>query len=124
MPRGFSRVQRIAASIQTNLAEILLRDSEDPRFRLITITGVNLARDLSFAKVYVSILEEEKSKEIIAALNRAAKFFRFTLAHKIDLRVVPELRFYYDDSTVRGYHISSLLNATQKKPTKAKKNKR
>jgi ribosome-binding factor A len=110
-----NRMQRIAGLVQTTLADILLKESEDARFHMVTITSVSLARDMSSAKVFVSIWDEDKAKEIVIALNNAAKFLRYSLAKsKIEMRVIPELKFIYDDSTVRGNRISSLLNTVLK----------
>src|SRR3990167_2787811 len=106
MKRGYDRIQRIAGLMQTALAEILQTEVEDSRFKLTTVTGVNVARDLSFAKVFVSTLEEGKEQEVVTALNHAAKFIRHALAKKIELRIVPELRFVYDESSMHGHHIS------------------
>jgi ribosome-binding factor A len=110
-----NRMDRISGLVQTTLADILLKESEDTRFHMVTITSVILARDLSSAKVFVSIWDEAKVDETIAALNKAAKFLRYALAQsKIEMRVIPGLKFYYDDSTVRGNRISSLLNTALK----------
>ena len=62
--------------------------------------------------------EEEKIKQIIAALNRAAKSLRYLLAKAVDLRVIPELKFLYDASTAHGFHISGLINSAVKKSEK------
>ncbi len=114
-----NRMQKIAGLVQVTLADILLKESEDSRFMLVTITHVSLARDLSSAKVFVSVLDDENAREIVAALNKAAKFFRHALAQsKIEMRVIPELKFMYDDSTVRGSRISSLLHDAFKKSDK------
>ncbi len=110
MAKRSNRAQRINDLIQTSLAEILQRDAKDLRFGMITITGVDTTHDLALAKVYVSVLEEDKAIETIAALNNAAKYLRYELAHTVDLRVTPELRFIYDDSALRGHRISSLIN--------------
>ncbi|OGT44597.1 MAG: ribosome-binding factor A [Gammaproteobacteria bacterium RIFCSPHIGHO2_12_FULL_37_34] len=116
MRRGFDRTQRVADLVQKILATMLLQNSND-RFRFVTITGVTVSKDLSYAKVYVSVLEEEqhKIKEIIQALNQEAKTFRRHLAHEIDLRITPELKFIYDESTARGFHISTLIDFAMKK---------
>jgi ribosome-binding factor A len=117
--RGFNRPERVADSIQRSLAGILLQNMADERFRLVTITGVVVSRDLSYAKVYVSVLLEEKEKEkikpIIQALNHAANKMRRYLARDVDLRIVPELKFIYDESTTHGLAISSLIDAAMKK---------
>ena len=115
MPKNYTRTQRVSDVIQTALAEIIQRNAKDMRFGLTTITSVEVARDLSFAKVYVSVLEDDKSAEIVKALNNAAKYLRYELANSIELRVTPELRFVYDDSSVRGHRISSLINDAFKK---------
>lgn len=120
MKRGYERTQRVADLIQKALATMLLQDMSDERFRLVTITSVNVSRDLSFAKVYVSVLmdEDAKIKEVISALNRAAKSFRYHLAREVKLRIIPELKFIYDESTVQGFKLSSLINSAVKKTSK------
>jgi ribosome-binding factor A len=113
--KKFSRSARISDLIQTALAEILQRNAKDLRFGLITVTSVEVAHDLSYAKVYVSVLDDQKAIDTLAALNNAAKYLRYELANTVELRVTPELKFVYDDSSVRGHRISSLLNDALKK---------
>ena len=115
MAKGFKREQRINDLIQTALAEIIQRESTDLKLGMITLTGASVAHDLSHAKVFVSVLEEDKAKEMIGLLNNAAKFLRYELANAVELRVTPELKFIYDDSTVRGSRITSLINNALKK---------
>jgi len=114
--RGFNRTERIADLIQKALARILLEEMDDTRFRFVTITAVNVSKDISYAKVYVTLLLEdlEKIKLIIQALNRAANKMRYHLAQDVDLRIVPELKFVYDESTTQGFTISQLINAAAK----------
>ena len=113
--KGFKREQRINDLIQTTLAEIIQREAKDLRFGMVTLTGVSVSHDLAYAKVFVSVLEEDKAVETLAALNNAAKYLRYSLANAIELRVTPELKFIYDDSIVRGSRISSLINNALKK---------
>jgi ribosome-binding factor A len=114
-----NRMQKVAGLVQTTLADILLKNSEDKRFQMVTITSVSLAKDMSSAKVFVSIWDEEKVKETVKALNNAAKFLRYALAQsKVEMRVIPALKFIYDDSTVRGNRISSLLHTALKNTDK------
>ncbi|HLB42731.1 MAG TPA: 30S ribosome-binding factor RbfA [Gammaproteobacteria bacterium] len=117
MRRGFDRTQRVAELIQKTLAMMLLQNVNDDRFRFITITDVTVSKDFSYAKVYVTVLTEEpdKIKEFVQALNQEAKSFRRHLAREINLRVTPELKFIYDESAVRGFHISSLIDSAMKK---------
>lgn len=115
--RGFDRTRRVADLIQKALATILMQDMSDERFRLVTITGVTVSRDMSYAKVYVTMLidEDDKIKATIKALNHAAKSIRYNLAREVELRVIPELKFEYDASTAHGFHISSLIDEALKK---------
>ena len=120
MKQGFDRTQRVADLIQRTLASMLLQEMSDERFRLVTVTSVTISRDLSYAKVYVSVLTDEEAviKQTLTALNRAAKSLRYNLAHAVDLRIVPELKFVYDDSTARGSRISALIDSAVKQSSK------
>jgi len=111
MSKEFSRTQRIAELIQRELAKIILFEMEDPRFKLTSITAVQVAKDLSFAKVYVSQLDSEiKIDDTLKALNKAAPHIRYLLAQKIKMRIVPELRFVYDASISYGSKLSSIID--------------
>lgn len=114
--KGYSRIQRIGDLIQTALAEILQREAENMDFGIVTVTGVSVSQDLSYAKVFVSVLDDAKAKETIQKLNEGTKNLRYELAHAVKLRITPELKFVYDDSSVRGTRISSLINNALKEP--------
>ncbi len=120
MKRGYDRTRRVADLLQKTLAQMLLQDMSDDRFRMVTVTGVTVSRDLSYAKVYVSMLfdDAEKIKQTMAALNRSAKAMRYNLAREVDLRIVPELKFHYDESTAHGFRVSDLIDAAIKKEKK------
>lgn len=120
MKRGFDRSQRIAELIRQALAQILLREMGDNRFRLVMVTDVTLSRDISYAKVYVSVLldDDNEIKELVDALNKAAHAIRYHLARAVDLRIIPELKFVYDESTARGFRISNLIDSAVKKEQK------
>lgn len=117
MPKDF-RMQRIADLIRTTLSEILLEDPEEQRFHEVTITRVTVSRDLNHARIYVSYMPEVDTEEMTEALNRAAKSLRYSLAQAVKLRVTPELRFFYDDSSVKGQRIIELLNKALKNTNK------
>lgn len=114
MAKRYSRTQRIEDLIQTALASILQSKAEEMHCGIVTVTGVAVAQDLSHAKIFVSVLEDEKAKEIIKTLNESAKSLRYLLAQEIELRVMPMLSFVYDDSAVRGTRISTLINTALK----------
>jgi ribosome-binding factor A len=111
MPKkGYNRIQRVSDLIQTELAEILRRESENLGFGMVTVTGVDVSHDMSSAKIFLSVLDDAKAKETIKTLNSSARHLRYELAQAVKLRIAPELRFVYDDSCVRGNRISSLIN--------------
>lgn len=120
MKRGYDRTHRVADLIQRTLAPMLLQDMTEERFHLVTITDVSVSKDLSFAKVYISVLidDEKEIKEVVHLLNQSAKSFRYQLAHSVSLRMVPELKFVYDESTARGFRISNLIANAMKKTEK------
>lgn len=120
MKRGYDRTRRVGDMLQRTIAQMLLTNSDDDRFRLVTVTGVTVSRDLSFAKVHVSMLIDDPAeiKSTLASLNKSAKSFRYHLAKEVEMRVVPELRFYYDESTAHGFRVSDLIDAAIKKEKK------
>ncbi|MDF0533294.1 30S ribosome-binding factor RbfA [Shewanella yunxiaonensis] len=111
MAREFSRTRRIAQQLQQELAFVLQRDMKDPRIGMVTVNDVDVSRDLSFAKVYVTLFEEdpERIQEKMAALTKAAPYVRTLVAGRMQLRVMPELRFVYDKSLVEGMRMSNLV---------------
>jgi ribosome-binding factor A len=119
MKRGFNRGDRVSDLIQKSLANLLLQMG-DARFHFVTITGVQVARDIGYAKVFVSILEDDaiKIKAIVDALNGASKRLRYNLARVVKLRIIPELKFVYDESTAHGFKISHLIESAIKKSGK------
>lgn len=106
------RTQRVGDLIQQELANLFLTQSHDPRFQDVTITGLEVSKDLAHAKVFVTLHEEKNIKETIKALNHAGGYFRNLLAKNLNLRITPRLFFVYDESLAHGWRISSLLNDT------------
>lgn len=110
MPKEFNRIDRIGELIQHEVAALLLREMQDPRIKLISITHVIVSRDLSFAKIFITQLNEEKINESLKVLNKASSHLRFLLAKKIQLRVMPQLKFYYDASIKKSNALSVLID--------------
>jgi ribosome-binding factor A len=105
------RSARIADQIQRELAEVVRLELRDPRVGLITLTGVELARDQSHAKVFFTVLGAPSDVEhALEGLQRAAGFLRSQLAHRLSTRSVPELHFAYDESVERGVRLSKLID--------------
>ena len=111
--REFKRTDRVADQLQKELAVLIQREVKDPRLGMVTVSGATVSRDLGYADIYVTLLGEqdpERIKENLQVLKRAAGFLRSQIAQRIKLRHVPELRFHFDESVVRGQHLSSLID--------------
>ncbi|MBB3232938.1 30S ribosome-binding factor RbfA [Halomonas stenophila] len=111
--REFKRTDRVADQLQKELAVLIQREIKDPRLGMVTVSGVTVSRDLGYADVHVTLLGEqdaERIKENLTVLKRAAGFLRSQIARRIKLRHVPELRFHFDESVVRGQRLSSLID--------------
>jgi ribosome-binding factor A len=106
-----ARLARIADQIQRELAELIREELRDPRVKLVTLTGVELSRDQSHAKIFFTTLgTEEEAQACGDGLMRAAGFLRAGLARRLSTRTVPELHFSYDASIERGVRLSRLID--------------
>ena len=103
------KIERLNHVIQEEISMILMKEVKDEDIKFVTITGVETTNDLSFAKVYYTVLNKEKLKEAEEALERASSFIRTKLANSIEVRHTPELRFIYDTSIAYGEHIDELI---------------
>lgn len=111
--REFKRTDRVADQLQKELAVLIQREVKDPRLGMVTVSGVKVSRDLGYADVYITLLGENDAETIkanLGILRRAAGFLRGQIGRRIKLRHVPELRFHYDESVVRGQRLSSLID--------------
>ncbi|MBN1997723.1 30S ribosome-binding factor RbfA [candidate division KSB1 bacterium] len=106
----YKRADRVSALIKHETSQIIIRELQDPDIGFVTITKVKMSRDLRFAKIYYSVLGgKDQQEKATAALSRSLKFIRGELGHRLNLRYVPEIRFYYDDSIEYADHIDKLL---------------
>ena len=125
-----SRAQRVGDQIQKELASLIQLEVSDPRIGMVSITGVEVSRDLSHAKVYVTVmntLSEDASvnqltlsapgeldrievEENIEALIKASGFLRTMLSKRLRSRSIPKLQFFYDNSIERGQQLSGLID--------------
>lgn len=112
MPRDYPRSRRIAEQIQRELSEIIRLELKDPRVGMITLTEVEVSQDQSHARVFFTSLgDSSRVAESAKGLQHAAGFLRTELAHRMKLRIVPQLQFKYDESVERGMRLSSLIDA-------------
>lgn len=109
-----TRVRRVAERIRNDLAEVLQRSTADPRLEGVTVTDVEVDRELAFATIYVTALQgEERREEILKGLRHASGFLRTALAQRVPLRAFPQLRFRWDESLEQGTRIDALLKAVR-----------
>ena len=107
---GYSRTDRIAGMIQRKLAEIIRLEIKDPRMpSLLTISAVEVSRDLGHAKVYFTAFNGDPIQTTVI-LNAAASYLRTALARTINTRIVPQLHFNYDESIEYGERLSRLID--------------
>lgn len=111
MPKDFSRTRRVGEQIQRELAVLIQQEIKDPRLGMVTVSAVDVSRDLSVAKVFVTVFNEEHDiAQTLEVLNHAAGFLRHCLGKSMSLRSVPTLKFIYDASVSNGNRLSSLID--------------
>ncbi len=121
MALEFTRADRVASTIKRELGQIIQLELKDPRVHMASITAVTMTRDLAYAKIYMSFLEDDplKIKENLQILTKAAGFLRAQLSKRVKLRVLPELNFVYDVSVTEGERLANLIDKVD--PDKGKK---
>ena len=112
MSKDYSRTDRVGDFLKEELAQLIQKEVRDPRVGMVSITGVEVSRDLSHARVFVTVVGKESAAEAaesVAALNRAAGFLRSQVARSMRARTTPRLVFEYDTSIGRGAYLSDLI---------------
>lgn len=103
------KIERIGSNLVKEISYILATEVKDSDIKFVTVTDVKVTNDLSFAKVYVTVLDETRKKETIEALKNARGFIRKELADRVELRHIPELEFVYDESIAYGAKIEDII---------------
>lgn len=111
------RTVRISEEVKREVSNLIQNGLKDPRIgKMTSITSVNVTRDLSYAKVYVSVLgDEEEKKQVMEGLQNARGFIRREIGKRIKLRHIPEFIFEQDNSIEHGVYINKLINDVMKK---------
>ncbi|MCD6307848.1 MAG: 30S ribosome-binding factor RbfA [Candidatus Latescibacteria bacterium] len=113
--KRFTRSDRVSGLVGRELSVIIDRELRDKRIGMVTVTGVDMSRDLKNARVYVSVLGgEEETNRSIEALNAASAFIRTRLGERVVLRYLPNLLFLFDSSTVDGMRMDRILDSIVK----------
>lgn len=103
--------ERINSNLQKEISYIIANEVKNPNIGFVTITAVDVTSDLSYAKVYFTTLDDNKST--LQALKSAKGFIRKTLADRVELRHIPELEFIYDESIEYGKRIEAKIKEIQ-----------
>lgn len=104
------KTERLGNVLHREISNILMTEIKDKDLNFVTITKVDLSSDLSYAKVYFTTLDESKKDKVLKDINNARKFIRSILMkRKIEMRIIPELSFIYDDSIEYGNKIESII---------------
>jgi len=112
--KSFQRTDRVSAQLRRELGALVHEAVREHGLPSVSVSDVEVSRDLGHAKVFVTALQSERSDEAVRGLRELAREMRMALARQMKLRHVPELHFHYDDSVDRGERIEHLLNALPK----------
>ena len=113
--KSFHRTDRVSAQLRRELGRLVHEAVREHGLPSVSVSDVEVTRDMAHAKVFVTALEQERSVEAVKALKSLAPEIRYALAHAVKLRHVPELHFIYDDSVDRGERIENLLRDLPKR---------
>lgn len=108
------KIERLNHLFMEEISRILMTEIKDEDIKFVTVTGVDITNDLSFAKIYITVLDPEKKVATLAALRGASHFIRGKLSERVDIRHTPELKFLYDDSIAYGEHIEEIIGKMNK----------
>ena len=111
MPREFKRSERVAGSMRRELARLIQMEVMDPEVGFVSLSDVEVSRDLSHAKVFITVFESEKADSSLKALKRASGYLRRRLGQEMRIRSVPELHFHHDSSVETGQRMDGLIDA-------------
>jgi len=111
VPRDFKRSERVAGTLRRELAQLIQKEVKDPDVGFVSLSDVEVSRDISHAKIFVTVFEADKAVASIKALNKASGYLRKRLGQEMRIRSVPELHFEHDASVETGLQMDSLIEA-------------
>ncbi len=113
--KPYSRAERVSAAIQAAITNLLSRKIQDPRLEMVTISGVKLSPDLSIATVYITVFGNDKRKQdAMAGIKKSKGYIKKSIAPKLGLKFMPELRFFLDETFDRAARMDALIDAATK----------
>ena len=108
------RIKRLNHAFMEEISMILMEEVRDEDLKFVTITGCDITNDLSYAKVYFTVLDKDKKEKVLEDINNAASFIRGKLSERIEIRHTPVLKFIYDDSIEYGEKIEKIIDKLHK----------
>ena len=106
------KIDRLNNTFVEQISQILRTEIKDERIHFVTVTAVKITNDLSFAKVYVTILDDKEKDNMLKLLNKASNFIERELSHRIEIRKMPNITFVYDDSIAYALNIENIIEST------------
>ena len=103
------KIDRLNSVFVKEISYILQNEVKDPVIKFVTVTGCEITNDLSYAKVYVTVLDDDKKIDVLKALDGAKSFIRGQLSQRVEIRHTPELRFIFDESIEYGNKIEKII---------------
>ena len=111
MPKDYARTERLGEQLRRELADLIRRELKDPRVGLVSLTDVQVSRDLAHAKVFITRIGKAAEREpAVEALNHAAGFLKRNLGRNLHIRAAPNLRFFYDAAVEEGARLETLID--------------
>ena len=106
------KIDRLNNIFVEEISKILRTEIKDERINFVTVTAAKITNDLSFAKVYVTVLNESEKDNVIKLLNKASNFIERELSKRIDIRKMPDITFVYDESIEYATNIENIIEST------------
>lgn len=105
------KIDRLEHTFAIEIGEILQTEIKDERIHFVTVTAVKITKDLSFAKVYVTILDDKEKDNMLRQLNKASNFIERELSRRVEIRKMPDITFVYDESIAYASHIEDIIES-------------
>ncbi len=107
------KIDRLEHTFVEQISQILKTEIKDERIHFVTVTGASITNDLSFAKVYVTILEDSEKEKMLKLLNKASNFIERELSKRIEIRKMPNITFVYDESIEYANRIENIIESIE-----------
>lgn len=108
------KTEKIGSNFVKEISYIIMEEIKDPNIKFVTLTGCDVTNDLSYAKVYFTVLDKNKKEIVINSLNKAANFIELELSKRIQIRKMPQISFHYDNSIEYGEQIEKRIDEVMK----------